>query len=89
MLDANGFVRYVQDMRKYSVTIPFAGSVTLTVNAENEDDAIKAALEHDDLHVNNCDEVVIYQRSLVRGNVCSAPVREAFAEDLGPADGDE
>lgn len=68
-------------MKTWEVTLPIVGTAFATVTAETESEAIEAAM--DVVRQENIEEwqAVHY---VVRGNVCYAPTREAFAEEIGP-----
>lgn len=61
--------------KKWAVSIPFTGYVTVEVEAKDEKAAIAAAWESDDLTVENAGDVE-FHRSVVEGNVCHAVMWE-------------
>lgn len=70
-------------MPRYSVTLPIVGSVSVEVEADNEEMALAAALESD-IDFKDVDQWEVLRRRC-RGNVCSLPcdtdVREIDAND--------
>lgn len=66
-------------MKKFLVTLPVVGSVSVEVEAEDKADALEKAWEADFPSVP--DEWDAVQR-VTRGNVCYAPVNEAYAEEI-------
>ena len=58
-------------MPRYSVTFPIVGTATISVEADNRDDAIEAAFSSD-VDKDNIDEWEILRKAC-RGNVCSLP----------------
>jgi hypothetical protein len=65
-------------MKRWAVSLPVSGYVSVTVNAETEDAAITAALNEDFRSEDIIDWEV--HRYLVKGNVCYASPTEAWAE---------
>jgi hypothetical protein len=59
-------------MAKYSVLIPIAGHIRVEVEADSEDAAIEAALESDDLHLDNTEDWQAIE-AFSQGNVCFCP----------------
>lgn len=55
-------------MPRYAVTLPLTGSITVEVEADNESDAIEAALGSPSIRAENIDEWSVH-RYAVRGNV--------------------
>jgi hypothetical protein len=67
-------------VKNYYVILPIAGHITVTVEAENEKDAIQKALETD-VSVNDIDEWQTMEK-FHSGNVCHCPSPwEATAEE--------
>lgn len=66
-------------MPRYYATIPFAGHVTVEVDATSKSEAIQKAFESDDLKIDNADEVEFFDE-LCSGNVLHASVNKAYAE---------
>lgn len=70
-------------MPQYSVLIPIAGHIEVLVKAENEDAAIEAAFESDDLKIDNLFQWEAVQ-AFTQGNVCYCPHPwEAEAQEVG------
>ena len=71
-------------MRRWLVTVPVAGSITVEVDAETEEEAIRMAVEcaFDDVTCEGFDEMEAYDR-FCTGNVIHVPTNEIEAEDLG------
>lgn len=70
-------------MTTYLVTIPIAGHAEVEVEAENEEDAIEAALASDDLTI---DAIVSWEAldAFNQGNVCYCPQPwNAEAQEVG------
>jgi len=73
-------------MKKWSVTIPIAGSVTFeveTADDASEADAIEAAcakFEEDGADDDTLEWDLLEE--ICEGNVCHAPVHSAFAEEI-------
>ncbi len=67
------------------VTLPVAGSVIVFVEAENEAAALSAAFDQQDWRVETGENTEAGEfdafKSIVRGNVCSAPCWEAHVEE--------
>lgn len=68
--------------KRWSVSVPFAGYVIVEVDAASKEAAIKAAMESEELDINNAVDVA-YLRHIVDGNVCHAPLHEAEADEIG------
>ncbi len=66
-------------MREYLVSIPIAGSITYTVEADSEEEAIDQAWNTD-----TCDGVLEWEalNHVVDGNVCYAPCNEVTVEEV-------
>jgi hypothetical protein len=73
-------------VKQYAVTLPVAGSITVFVDAENEEAALDAALEKQDWRVvggegtEPGDDFEAMSR-IVGGNVCYAPCTEYSVEE--------
>jgi len=72
-------------MKQYSVTLPVAGSITVYVEAESEEQAVDLAFEKQDWHVETGEgtEAGEHWEAMKRigsGNVCYAPCREMSVE---------
>jgi len=59
-------------MAKFSVLIPFAGSICIEVEADNEEAAIEAAFNSEDLTLDNVESWEAL-REFITGNVCHCP----------------
>lgn len=74
-------------MKKYSVTLPFAGGLEVYVTAEDEESALQEAWSNADITVttasSDCEvlEVEVYHK-LASGNVLYAPYHEAEVEEV-------
>lgn len=74
-------------MPKFYVTVPFAGSLSLTVEAADDEAAIAAAIDKagESFRVKAADEIDINEiellENLLEGNVCYAPCFYARAEE--------
>jgi hypothetical protein len=64
-------------MTKYIITIPIAGYVTMSVEAENEEDAIDEAFQEASL--DDIDEWDVYSQ-IVEGNILHAPQNSVEVE---------
>jgi hypothetical protein len=69
--------------KKWMVTLPLTGTITVQVEAENERDAIDTALEGGDFKTENINEWEVV-RQIVRGNVFSGLMNSAEAEEVEP-----
>ncbi len=70
-------------MKEYDVALPIAGVIYVTVEAEDEEDAINKALQKEDLKLEDVETWDVY-RMLVEGNCMHASPNEAEAtEALG------
>jgi len=66
-------------MRNYTVQMPFAGTVTISVQAENKEEAIKEfykkasgiSFNSEKLTEINADAEFDYYETLIEGNVCN------------------
>ena len=72
-------------MKQYSVTLPVAGSITVYVEANSEDEAVDLAFEQQDWRVvtgegTEAGEEWEAMRRIGSGNVCYAPCREYSVE---------
>ncbi len=73
-------------MKKWLVTMPIAGSVSFEVETENgadESDAIDAAWKK--FHTDGVDDSTLEYdvlETIAEGNVCHAPVNEAYADEI-------
>lgn len=67
-------------MKKWEVSLPISGYVCVEVEAEDEESAIEAAFE---AHITK-DMIEEWEthRQIVRGNVCSAVLNEADAQEI-------
>ena len=63
---------------EYEVCVPFTGIIWVTVEAENEADAINAAFESDQLKLDNVEEWEAH-KEICSGNVLHASHNEAYA----------
>lgn len=74
-------------MKRYDVTLPVVGQVVVTVEAEDEESAIEAALGLDPFPINadgvNGAEIIELNtvRRVVTSNVLHAPLNEAEATE--------
>ena len=72
-------------MKNFSVTLPIAGTITVEVEANSEEEAIREALMSDwPKDSDGCpifDELEAYEH-LTQGNVLYAPVNEPYAEEI-------
>lgn len=76
-------------MKTYLVTVPFAGSICVSVEAENEAAALEAAMNTDFIldckegSTNNWPEIVEFNllKHIMRGDVCYAPLWEYEIEE--------
>jgi hypothetical protein len=66
-------------MKTYSVTMPLVGSITVVVEAENEQAAKEAALLVD-FDVDNVDELETMEK-ICEGNVLYAPCSEITVQE--------
>lgn len=64
--------------KNYEVLIPITGFISVTVEAEDEDAAINAALESDDLVLENIEEWEAH-KAICSGNVLHTSFNEAIA----------
>ena len=67
--------------KKWSVSVPFTGYVTVDVEADSEEEAIGVALGSEDLDITKAEGVEFHEH-VVRGNVCYAVMRDASAEEV-------
>jgi hypothetical protein len=67
-------------VKTWNVAVPLSGVIYVTVEAENEKDAIEKALQSDDLKLDNVEEWNA-SRYLVQGNVFYGVLSEANAEE--------
>lgn len=67
-------------MKTYNVCLPLTGTIWVTVEAESEEAAIDAAFDSEDITTENIHEWETH-RQICRGNVLSASVNEAYAEE--------
>lgn len=74
-------------MKTWSVAVPITGIIYVTVEAKNEKAAIEAALQSEDLTLDNCESWNAHEQ-IVRGNVFSGELNIAEAE-LESEDEDE
>lgn len=73
-------------MKRYSVSIPITGYVIVEIDAESEEAAIEAALDTE--ITSDLIEEWETHRQVTRGNVCSAILNSAEAEEIGEAEGE-
>lgn len=73
-------------MKRFQVTYPVAGSVTIEVDAEDRSDAIDRGMDLAYEAVDRCEfeELDVYSK-LVQGNVVYASVWQVNVEELGDA----
>lgn len=74
------------DLKQYAVTLPVAGSVTVFVDAETEDEAVEKALHDCNFRVEGsdntqADEDWFVGKYLLKGNISSAPCHEYKVEE--------
>ena len=69
--------------KKWAVSIPFTGYVTVEVEADDEEAAIAAAWQSDDLDITKAVESEFHEK-VTEGNVCNAVMWEASAEEIEP-----
>lgn len=74
-------------LRTYSVAIPITGVVYTEVDAENKEDAIRKALESEDVSLDNVEDWSSHKH-VVQGNVFYGKLAQAEAELL-PGQGDD
>jgi len=67
-------------LRDFDVCIPITGTIWVTVEAENEEDAIEKAFMSDDLTLQNIEEWECH-KEICSGNVLHASQNEAYAEE--------
>jgi hypothetical protein len=60
-------------MAKYNVLIPFAGHISVIVDADDEKTAIAVAMESEDLHLENVESWEALDK-FSEGNVCYCPL---------------
>ena len=58
-------------MKRYTVSVPIAGFISVDVEAENEEEAIKKALKSEELKLENCEEWETFKQ-LCEGNILHA-----------------
>lgn len=68
-------------MKTYTVGIPITGVIYLTLEAEDEQDAIAKAMESDDLTLDNLEEWEPHE-VIAKGNVCYASTNYASAMEV-------
>jgi hypothetical protein len=68
-------------MKRYSVDVPISGYINIEVEADTEEDAIRTALESDDLKIDNVVEWEAHEK-ICEGNVCNAIFWEAEATEI-------
>lgn len=59
-------------MKRYDVLVPIAGHILVTVDAASEDDAVKKAMESNDLTLDNIGDWEVLEK-FNSGNVCYCP----------------
>lgn len=74
-------------LKEYDVCVPITGIIWVTVEAENEDDAIEKAMESDELSRDNIEEWETHE-IIVRGNVFYGHTNQAHAECVDESDED-
>ncbi len=67
-------------LRDFDVCIPITGTIWVTVEAENEEDAIEKAFMSDDLKLQNIEEWECH-KEICSGNVLHASQNEAYAKE--------
>lgn len=68
-------------MPRYLVTIPISGAISIEVDAENEDAALDAAFDSEELTSDNIDDWEAH-REMVSGNVINFSPNRASAKRL-------
>lgn len=68
-------------MKKWYVQVPFTGYVYVVVSAENAEAAIEAAFGVVDLQDKNQWGEVEFHKHVTRGNLCSAVLNDATAQE--------
>lgn len=68
-------------MPRYLVTLPLTGTISVEVDAEDEESAITAALASEDVIVTNIEEWEVH-RQICRGNVLYASQNEAEVREI-------
>tara|TARA_R110000772_G_C13297052_1_gene438544 strand:+ start:1930 stop:2190 length:261 start_codon:yes stop_codon:yes gene_type:complete len=67
-------------LREFDVCIPITGTIWVTVEAENEADAIKKGFASDDISTANIEEWECHEH-ICEGNVLHASTNSAYAEE--------
>lgn len=67
-------------MKEYLVRVPINGYITVSVNADNEDEAIDMAFDSYDLTLNNIDEWEAFEH-IVNGNVFCGICNDVYVEE--------
>lgn len=67
-------------MKKWEVSLPISGYVCVEVEAEDEESAIEAAFMSD-ITTKDIEEWETHHQ-IARGNVCSAVLNEAYAQEM-------
>ena len=70
-------------MKRWLVTVPVVGAITLEVDADTEEGAINEAIEHafDDVEVSGIGELNAYPK-IVSGNCLHVPINEAIVKEM-------
>lgn len=72
------------EQKRYAVTLPVCGSVTVFVEADSEESALELAHGHQDWRVVHGKDTEVNEfdsmNHIVKGNVCYAPCTEASVE---------
>ena len=71
----------VMAKKEFEVCIPITGVIWVTVEAENEKDAIKAAFESEELTLDHVEEWEAHE-AICTGNVLHASQNEAYAVEV-------
>jgi hypothetical protein len=80
-------------MKTYTVDLPFVGYITLTVEAENEEQAKELAFDTymeiktpRDMQPDGVEDVFVgefdFVKQVIRGNVCYAPLNDMSIEEV-------
>lgn len=69
-------------MKEYFVRMPMTGIIGVTIQAENEEEAIRIAFEETDITTDDIEEFDWVEK-VVQGNVFYGVLNEVFVEDHG------
>ena len=73
-------------MKKYNISVPFTGYFNVTIDADNEEDAIEKAFECEPFNDSSKDgsyvEELQYHREVNRGNCTSVTLNEIDIEEV-------